>query len=97
MTPGGEIALVIGAVATLLTAAGTGVHQWLQHRAGIAGREADAEERHMTRLERRVEHLEATQARLEETLRRRDAYIAELLAFIALHAPDAAVPTPPTE
>ncbi len=93
----GEISLLLGGVAALLTAAGTGLLQWLQHRAGVAGREADAEERHMARLERRVEQLEATQQRLEATLRWRDAYIAELLAFIALHAPDASVPQPPTE
>ena len=83
MTPE-QWVLVLGAAVAVLGGVGTIIKMLLDYQAGVRSKEADSEERHMARLEKRVQDLEATVNRLENTLRRRDSYIAALLRHIAL-------------
>ena len=68
--------LVLGAGTAVLAGLGTIAKMILDHVAGVRSREDSAEERHMSRLEKRVTDLEA-QARLDAD------YITALLLYIA--------------
>lgn len=96
MTPE-QWALTIGSGVAVLGGIGTIVKMLLDHSAGVRSREGDAEERHMARLEKRIEQLEATQHRLEAILRRRDAYVAALLVWAAAHGDGTPLPDPPMD